>query len=91
MISPSGAMAMLLRHAPQLGISVRPRARSVSSFSQPGLVKSISISSASAVFTAADSTSVSCCSVRAVAWLSVPKALPEGIRPEQVTYRTPRL
>ena len=56
MMLPSGAMAMLLRQAPQLGIRCRPRARSVSSGSQPGLVKSS----------------------------SVPKALPEGIRPEQV-------
>ena len=41
---PSGATAILLRQAPQLGTRVRPRARSVSSFSQPGLVKSSSIS-----------------------------------------------
>lgn len=82
---PSGATAMLLRQAPQLGTRVRPRARSVSSFSQPGLVKSSSISSSSVTATAFVSTSVSCCSVSAVARLSSPTAPPEGISPEQVT------
>lgn len=49
---PSGVTAMLLRQAPQLGIRCRPSPRSVSSGSQPGLVKSISMSSSSAVSTA---------------------------------------
>ena len=64
---PSGAMAMLLRHAPQLGTNVSPSERSVSYFSQPGLVKSTSIPSSSAAVTARRSTSVSCSSVRRVA------------------------
>ena len=40
---PSGATAMLLRHAPQVGAMVSPRPSSVSGGSQPGLVKSISM------------------------------------------------
>ena len=36
---PSGATAMLLRHAPQLGIWANPSPVRVSSSSQPGLVK----------------------------------------------------
>ncbi len=84
MLLPSGAMAMLLRQAPQLGISGRPRARSVSSGCQPGLVKSSSMLSSSSTETAPSSTAESSCSVRRVARLSAPSALPEGIRPEQV-------
>lgn len=49
---PPGVTAMLLRQAPQLGIRCRPRLRRVSSGSQPGLVKSISMPSSSAVPTA---------------------------------------
>ena len=40
---PSGATAMLHRHAPQLGIRCRPMSRRASSGSQPGLVKSSSM------------------------------------------------
>ena len=81
---------MLLRQAPQLGIRCSPSVRSVSSGSQPGLVKSSSMPSSSTTASASCSTCVSACSVRRVARLSAPSALPEGIRPEQVAYRTPR-
>ena len=80
---------MLLRHAPQLGTSVSPSERSVSSFSQPGLVKSSSIESSCAAATALCRISVSSSAERRVARLSAPSAPPEGISPEQVAYRTP--
>ena len=87
---PSGARAMLDRHAPQLGIRCRPMSRRASSGSQPGLVKSSSISRLWAVSTAVRRISSSSLSERRVARLSPVVAAPEGMRPEQVAYRTPR-
>lgn len=81
---PSGAMAMLDRHAPQRGVCAKPSARSVSSSSQPGLVKSSSMSKRAAASCAVRSTPASSSGVRRVARLAVLSARPAGISPLQV-------
>ena len=81
---PSGATAMLDRQAPQLGIWVKPSVRSVSSGSQPGLVKLISMPFAAAYSMAGRSTSSSSAGVRRTARLASLSALPAGISPLQV-------